>query len=156
MGNITFVMLKPDTIEKQLTYKILDYFLQNGISIDYFDVQIADETKISLHYAEHFGKLGKTFANKTLKYFVGKTIVPMVLKGGEDIIDKVRAIVGATEPLKAEKGTIRCDLGCNDSFELAKIECRPVKNLIHASDNAQNVTREIKIWLPEYKFNNEI
>ena len=152
MNNITFVMLKPDAIEKNLSFKIMNYFKQNGILIDCFDVQIADKAKISLHYAEHFEKLGNDFAHKMLDFFVGKTVIPVVLRSDENIIDKVREIVGATEPAKAAKGTIRGDFGENDSYELSNKQNRPVKNLIHASDNAFNVEREIKIWLPDYNF----
>lgn len=150
MKNVTFVMLKPDAIDKHLAYTILQYFRRAGIEIDCFDVQTATKERISVHYGEHFEKLGPVFAQRMLDTFVGKTVVPVILKGGEDIIEKVREIVGATEPAKAAKGTIRGDWGDGDSYERSTREQRVVRNLIHASDSPEAVRREAKIWLPDY------
>jgi nucleoside-diphosphate kinase len=152
MDAITFVMLKPDAIEQHKSFDIMNYFKKNGIFIGYFDIQIADEEKIKLHYSEHIQRFGEDFSHKMIDFFSGKAVLPVVLHGGENIINEVRAIVGATEPANAAKGTIRGDLGGNDCYELAAKQNRLVKNLIHASDSTENVTREIKIWLPEYKF----
>lgn len=149
--NITFVMLKPDAIEKHLSYDIMEYFTKNGIKIDCFDVQTANEEKIRVHYEEVIGKLGEKFAQQMLVYLDQKTVVPIVLRGGDDIIAKVRQIVGATEPAKAGKGTIRGDFGEGDSYDRSKAEDRVVHNLIHASDCEEAVRREISIWLPKYK-----
>lgn len=149
--NVTFVMLKPDAIEKNLAYDIMQYFTKNGIKIECFDIKTADEKKVRIHYEEVIAKLGEDFAQKMLKQFKGKTVVPIVLSGDDDIIAKVRRIVGATEPAKAGKGTIRGDYGEGDSYELSTAEGRVVRNLIHASDSEEAVRREISIWLPKYK-----
>ena len=149
--NFSFVMLKPDAMEKNLAYKIVMYFRDSGINIECFDVMTADEAKIRVHYAEHIAKYGEDFARKMLDYFVGKTVVPIVLSGGENVIADVRRIVGATEPAKAEKGTIRGDWGGDDCYAKSVAENRVVKNLIHASDSVEAVIREAKIWLPDYK-----
>lgn len=151
MKHVTFVMLKPDAIEKKAVYDIMRYFTKNDIAVECFDVQIATKELISRHYAEHFEKLGEGFAERMLKTFVGKPVVPIILSGGEDIIEKVRAIVGATEPAKAAKGTIRGDLGGNDTYEITTRENRVVQNLIHASDSPEAVKREAGIWLPQYQ-----
>lgn len=150
MKNVTFVMLKPDAMEKQLAFSVMMYFERAGIGIDCFDVQTATEPKIRLHYAEHFAKYGEEFARKMLDMFEGKAVVPIVLKGGEDVIERVREIVGATQPAKAARGTIRGDLGDGDCYERSTAENRVVRNLIHASDSMEAVRREIGIWLPEY------
>lgn len=148
---ITFVMLKPDAIERQLCYDIMDYFWKSGITIDCFDVQKATEEKIRLHYAEVIAKYGEKFAGQMIDMFLNKTVVPIVLKGSDDIIGRVREIVGKTEPAKADKGTIRGDFGLGDSYAIAVSEGRVVRNLIHASDSVEAVRREISIWLPKYK-----
>lgn len=149
---VTFVMLKPDAVERQLGYDVMEYFKKNNIAIDAFDVKVATEDKIRSHYEEVIGKLGEDFAQKMMVYMKDKTVVPIVLKGGDDIIAEVRKIVGATEPAKAGEGTIRGDLGNNDSYALSKAEDRVVRNLIHASDSPEAVRREIGIWLPKYEF----
>jgi nucleoside-diphosphate kinase len=148
---ITYVMLKPDAVERQLGYDVIQYLLNNGMKIECFDVQVATEEKVLVHYEEVIAKYGDGFKTKMLKTLKGKTVVPIVLSGDDDIIAKVRKIVGATEPIKAEKGTIRGDLGNGDSNAQSEAEGRIVKNLIHASDSIEAVKREISIWLPKYK-----
>lgn len=154
MGNrgITFVMLKPDAVERQLGYDIMEYLLRENLKIECFDVEAATEEKVRLHYEEVIAKYGEDFAKKMLEMFEGKTVVPIVLSGDGDVIEQVRRIVGATEPEKAGPGTIRGDLGEGDSYARSTAEGRVVHNLIHASDSIEAVKREIGIWLPKYKF----
>lgn len=148
---VTFVMLKPDAIARELGYDIMSYFRKHGISIDCFDIQVATEKKVRLHYEDVIAKYGEKFAKQMLDMFEGKTVVPIILSGGDDIIAEVRRIVGATQPAKADKGTIRGDLGLGDCYEKSVAEGRVVRNLIHASDSIEAVKREISIWLPKYK-----
>lgn len=150
---ITFVMLKPDAVKRELGFDIMQYFISKGIKIECFDVQIATEEKVRLHYKEVIGKYGEKFARQMLDMFEGKTVVPIILSGGDDIIADVRKIVGATEPAKAEPGTIRGDLGLGDSYAVSVPEGRVVRNLIHASDCIEAVKAEISVWLPKYKIN---
>ncbi|HEX2938428.1 MAG TPA: nucleoside-diphosphate kinase [Ruminiclostridium sp.] len=149
--SVTFVMLKPDAVARELGYDIMEYFTKNGISIECFDVQVATEEKVRRHYEEVISKYGEKFAQQMLDMFKGKTVVPIILSGGDDIIAQVRHIVGATEPAKADKGTIRGDLGLGDCYAISVPEGRVVRNLIHASDSIEAVNREISIWLPKYK-----
>ena len=149
---ITFVMLKPDAVDRQLGYDVMQYLLGSGLKIECFDVQVATEEKVVVHYEEVIAKYGDSFKTKMLRTFKGKTVVPIVLSGEGDVIAQVRKIVGATEPVKAEKGTIRGDLANGDSYVLSEAENRIVRNLIHASDSPEAVKREISIWLPKYKF----
>lgn len=147
---ITFVMLKPDAVKRELGYDILRYFKKAGIGIACFDIQVATEDKIRKHYEEVIAKYGEKFAQQMLDMFLGETVVPTVLSGGEDIIAQVRQIVGATEPAKADKGTVRGDLGLGDCYAISVPEGRVVRNLIHASDSIEAMRREIAIWLPKY------
>jgi nucleoside-diphosphate kinase len=147
---ITFVMLKPDAVKRELGYDVLRYFTKVGIAIACFDIQVATEEKIRKHYEEVITKYGEKFAQQMLDMFLGKTVVPIVLSGGDDIIALVRHIVGATEPAKADKGTVRGDLGLGDCYAISVPEGRVVRNLIHASDSIEAVRREIAIWLPKY------
>lgn len=153
MSQITFVLLKPDAIERKLVAKIISYFSRENIFPITFDLQAVAAEKITAHYAEHIEKFGVEFELKTKIMFEGKLVIPIILTGNGDIIKKVRKIVGATEPSKAEKGTIRGDLGSGDSYEKANSEHRLVANLIHASDSEEAVKREMNIWLPEFSYN---
>lgn len=150
MKNVTFVMLKPDAVDRGLAFTVMRYFEKRGIFTACFDIQTVTAEKIRKHYAEHIQKYGPDFDRKVLEMFEGKTVVPIVLTGPENIIAEVRDIVGATQPAKAEKGTIRGDLGLGDCYERSTPENRLVRNLIHASDTPENVRREIAIWLPDY------
>lgn len=147
----TFVLLKPDAIKRGLVRKIMNYFSDQKIYAEIFDLQTATVEKITEHYKEHIEKFGIEFELKTRVMFEGETVVPIVLMGGDDVIGEVRKIVGATEPAKADEGTIRGDLGAGDSYEKSNVEHRLVANLIHASDSEEAVKREIGIWLPDYQ-----
>lgn len=150
MSEVTFVLLKPDAIERKLVCKILSYFANRNIFPQLFDLQTATAEKITTHYAEHIEKFGTEFELKTKIMFEGKTVIPIVLAGANGIIQNVRKIVGVTEPAKAGSGTIRGDLGDGDSYAKADSEHRLVANLIHASDSEEAVKRESGIWLPNY------
>lgn len=150
MPKTTFVMLKPDALERKLVREIIPYFSDRGIFPKLFDLQTATAEKITAHYAEHIEKFGPEFEQKMKAMFEGKTVIPMVLTGTDNVIRDVRSIVGATEPAKAESGTIRGDLGAGDNYEKANAEHRLVANLIHASDSEEAVRRETEIWLPGY------
>ncbi len=152
MSNTTFVLLKPDAVERKLVRKIISYFTDQNIYPKLFDLQTATAEKITVHYAEHIEKFGTEFELKMKKAFEGKTVIPVVLCGAGSVISDVRRIVGATDPSKEAKGTIRGDLSDGDSFEKANSEQRLVHNLIHASDCEESVKREIEIWLPGYPY----
>lgn len=152
MSNVTFVMLKPDTVRRNLIYPVMHYFEQAGIYAKCFDIQLVDPSRIKEHYAEHIQKNGDWFERRVMGFFENHYVVPVILTGSGDLIARVREIVGVTEPLKAHKGTIRGDLGLDDSYEKAGSEDRLVQNLIHASDCSEAARREAKIWLPDYPF----
>lgn len=150
--NKTFVFLKPDALERGLTYTILSYLLREGIAICALDLQTVKPETICAHYAAHIKKYGATFQKQTLDMFAGKQVMPVILGGKESVIEDVRAIVGATQPAKAAQGTIRGDLGLGDCYERSTREDRLVRNLIHASDSEEAVYAETKLWLPQYAF----
>lgn len=80
-------------------------------------------------------------------YVASGPIVKMVLEGGDDAVALIREIVGKTDPSKADKGSIRGDLG-EDSFAEADKEGRSVFNLVHASGNDGEAKAEINLWFP--------
>ena len=151
--SLTFIFLKPDTLERDLVYQVMSYFSKAGIGARVFDVRRVTAEAICKHYAAHIEKYGESFRRQTLDMFEGKYIVPALLEsGGADLIARVRGIVGATEPAKAAPGTIRGDLGLGDCYARSVPENRLVRNLIHASDTPEAVKRETAIWLPDFPF----
>ena len=92
------------------------------------------------HYEEH---QGKPFYNRLVHYITSGPIVAMVIEGYE-AIESVRHIVGATNPLKADVGTIRADFAQVMEY-----------NIIHASDSLESAQREINLYFkPEEIYDN--
>lgn len=147
--HFSFIMLKPDALKRELVDQILQYFARENIQIERVSCRIGNEALISQHYAEVIGKMGADFKNKLMMYIDGQLVMPILLKSDRPgVIDRVRKIVGATNPADADSGTIRGDLGI-DSYEKCNSENRSCENLIHASDSPNAVLREIEIWFGE-------
>ncbi|MDP2814404.1 MAG: nucleoside-diphosphate kinase [Erysipelotrichaceae bacterium] len=147
MASRTFIMLKPDAIEKNLEGDILAFFKDYGIEVVRWDTVIVDEPLIINHYQEVIDKLNMPdFPNRIRTYFVGKTVRIFEMESKENnIVAKVRELVGATDPSKAGSDTIRGKYS-DDSMDLAKEQQRLVHNLIHASDSDENAQKEIDLW----------
>lgn len=147
---LTFVFLKPDALERGLVYTVMEYFFRAGIQVRAMDLQTVAPETICAHYAEHIRKYGANFRQMTLDMFAGRQVLPAILAGGENVVEDVRTIVGATQPVKAAEGTIRGDIGLGDCYERSTPEKRLVRNLIHASDTEEAVRREAALWLPQF------
>ncbi len=151
MSSFTFIFLKPDTLKRGLVYQVMAYFSHAGIKARVFDYQTVTAEKICRHYAEHIQKYGPEFKRQTLDMFEGRPIIPAILEGHDTVIEDVRRIVGATQPAKADKGTIRGDLGLGDCYQISVPEHRLVRNLIHASDSEEAFRTEAGLWLPQFR-----
>lgn len=147
MASRTFIMLKPDAIEKNLESEILGFFKDHGIEVVRWDTVLVDEPLIMNHYQEVIEKLNlPDFPHRIRSYFVGKTVRIFELESKENnVVAKVRELIGATDPSKAGPDTIRGKYS-NDNMELAKQEQRLVHNLIHASDSDESAYKEIELW----------
>nr|WP_317413387.1 nucleoside-diphosphate kinase [uncultured Solibaculum sp.] len=144
--NYSFIMLKPDALDRELVVDVLSYLKKGGIELELVGYQKAKEDVICKHYAEVIEKLGDTFRRRAIRYFDGQPVMPIIVKGeGSDLIPRIRSIVGATDPSKAGKGTIRGDLG-TDSLQRSIDEDRCCENLIHASDCEEAFRTETAIW----------
>ena len=149
MDHTTFIMLKPDALEAHLENKILDELREHGITILKKKTVVVDEKLIMAHYAEVIDRL-KTqipdFPDRIRKEFVDKTV--KVFEVGyhhHDIVAKVREIVGATDPAKADKNSIRGKYA-TDTMEKSNKEGRMLRNLIHASDSDESAQKELALW----------
>ena len=135
----TLVLIKPDGLKKSLTGNVLTRLSETKL-----DIVAAKIVKVSKELAaEHYRELkDKPFFEDLLKYLMGeyhKKKVMALVYWGEDAIDKVRKICGATNPEEAEAVSIRGAYG--------RITTKGVyENVIHASANMAEAEREIKLW----------
>lgn len=126
----TLVLIKPDGMRRALVGKILDMFLENGLKLIGLKMIRMDEEMARKFYEVH---KDKPFYGDLVRYICETPVVAMVLEG-ENAIEKVRSIMGATDPLKAEPGTIRAIYG---------LDIR--RNTVHGSDSKDSAEREIGI-----------
>ena len=142
----TLIILKPDAIKRKLTEKIIRIYEKEGLKVIAKEEITASQKLLREHYSAH---VNKPFYHGLEKFMMEDKVVAFVLEG-ENAIQNVRKITGATDPNKAEKGTIRGDLG-QDSQEKADKEKRAIRNLVHASGNKEEAEKEIRLWFPELK-----
>ncbi len=128
----TFVLLKPDAMERGLAGEIIRRFEEAGFQILAAKSLVVDIELARKHYAEH---TDKDFYPE-LEAFISRSMsMAMVLGGSPDIVSEVRLIMGATNPKEAEAGTIRGDL----AEEVTE-------NLVHGSDSPESAEREISLF----------
>ena len=127
----TFVMIKPDAVQRGLIGEIIRRFEQKGIKIVAMKLVSVSRELAEKHYEIH---KGKSFFEPTVKYIMSAPVVAMVLEGN-DIINMVRTMIGKTDPMKAEMGTIRGDF------------CQFIgRNIVHGSDGPDTAEHEINLW----------
>ena len=134
MSQRTLVLLKPDAVRRGLLGNILGRYEAKGLSVVAMDLRTIDTTKADEHYAEH---VEKEWYPPLRDFVTGGPLVACVLEGDE-AVEVVRAINGATDGRKAAPGTIRGDLSLSNR-----------ENLVHGSDSPESADREIKIWFPD-------
>ena len=130
----TLVLIKPDGVRRGLVGEIIGRFERKGLTIDAMTLRAMDVDLADQHYAEH---VDKAFYPPLKEFMTGGPLVALVLSG-DQAIDVVRALVGATDGRKAAAGTIRGDLSLSNR-----------ENLVHASDSVDSAKREIGLWFPE-------
>ena len=133
MTQRTLVLLKPDTVRRGLVGEVLSRFEAKGLSIVAMQHRTIDGEMADAHYAEH---VERDFSPPLRAFATSGPLVALVLEGDE-AIDVVRAINGATDGRKAAPGTIRGDLSLSNR-----------ENLVHASDPEESSAREIGLWFP--------
>ena len=134
MSQRTLVLLKPDTVRRGLVGEVLGRFEAKGLRIVAMDQRTIDAEQADQHYAEH---VEKAFYPPLRDFVISGPLVALVLEGDE-AIEVVRALNGATDGRKAAPGTIRGDHSLSNR-----------ENLVHGSDSEESAAREIKIWFPD-------
>ena len=168
----TLVIIKPDGIQRSLTGEIIKRLERTGLKFTAFKFFVPTAEQCWEHYkkddkwflekGERILKerqekglpvekeaidYGKGIIDLLVKFMTSGPVLAMVLEGNK-AVGIVKKIVGTTEPLTSDVGTIRGDLTV-DSYELTGIDNRAVRNLLHCSDNTDDATREIPIWFQE-------
>ncbi|MDD2401262.1 MAG: nucleoside-diphosphate kinase [Clostridia bacterium] len=127
----TFVMVKPDGVQRGLTGKIISTLEEKGYKLRAIKMLRLSEKMAGKHYAEH---VEKSFYSSLLQYITSGPVVAMVWEG-KNAVKGARTIIGKTNPLEADPGSIRgkyaIDLG---------------RNVIHGSDSPESAQREIAIY----------
>ena len=165
----TLVIIKPDGVQRSLIGEIIRRFERTGLKLVALKMFVPKEEQCWEHYnkdEEWFERKGKVIVDDRKKagvtidktamdygkeiiqqladFMTSGPVVGMIVQGNQ-AVNIVTKTVGTTEPMTSDMGTIRGDL-TNDSYALAGVDGRAVRNLIHCSDKPEEAEREIKIW----------
>lgn len=130
----TLSIIKPDAVRKNVVGKILTRFEDNGLKVVAMRMQQLSRAQVEEFYAIH---RDKPFFGELLQYMTSGPVVVSVLEGN-DAVALNRRLMGATDPMKADKGTIRADFA--ESIN---------ENAVHGSDSLDNAQSEIRFFFPE-------
>jgi nucleoside-diphosphate kinase len=173
----TFVIIKPDTVQRSLIGEVIKRFEQTGLKCTAMKMFVPEEEPLIKHYNksdEWFLKKGTNVINDLMaqglpidkepmeygkdiirtivKYMTAAPVIAMVWEGNQAVA-VVTKIVGTTEPATSDVGTLRGDYTI-DSYGHASFENRAVRNLVHCSDAVSEAEREIAIWFKESEIMN--
>jgi nucleoside-diphosphate kinase len=168
----TLVIIKPDGIQRSLIGEIIKRYERTGLKLVGLKMAVATEAMAVKHYygvggdawLEEVGRKaraayekkglkspyktnmdnGRAVMMSNAKYLSSGPVIAMVWQGN-CAVALVRKITGSTEPLTSDVGTIRGDFTL-DSYAMADVDQRSVRNLIHASGSAEDAEKEIKFW----------
>jgi nucleoside-diphosphate kinase len=165
----TFVIIKPDAIQRGLVGEIIKRIESTGLKLVAIKFANASEEKLWTHYNKDDAwflkqgqrlldqraaaglpvekeaiEYGKDIIKALVKFMTCSPVIMMVWEGNQ-AVGIIKKIVGATEPLSSDGGTIRGDYTL-DSYELANLDNRAIRNLIHCSDPVADAEREIPLW----------
>lgn len=134
MAERTFVMVKPDGVGRRFISEIIGRFEKRGMKLVALKMQIMTEELAGKHYAEH---AEKPFFGELVSFITSGPSVQMVWEGN-NVVEVVRTMNGATNSLQADVGTIRGDLAMSLQ-----------NNVVHASDSVDTAKREIALYFNE-------
>ncbi|HBR93994.1 nucleoside-diphosphate kinase [Coraliomargarita sp. SDUM461003] len=130
----TLIILKPDCMKNRVAGEVISRFEKAGFEIVASKVMQLDGPILREHYAH---VADKPFFPEIEEFMSSRPVMPMILRG-EDVIAKVRDLLGPTNSQEAAKGTIRGDLGTD-----------MMQNVVHASDSPEAAADEKKRFFPE-------
>ncbi|MEM6868689.1 MAG: nucleoside-diphosphate kinase [Cyanobacteria bacterium P01_C01_bin.121] len=127
----SFIMIKPDGVQRGLVGDIISRFETKGFKLVGLKQMSVSRELAESHYAVH---KERPFFKGLVDYIISAPVVAMVWEG-EGVIASARKLIGATNPLESEPGTIRGDYGITIG-----------RNIIHGSDAPETAESEIKLW----------
>ena len=130
----TLILIKPDAFERGLTGEVVARFERKGLKLAAMKLMHADQELANTHYEEHSEK---PFFGELVSFITRGPLVALVLEG-ESAVAAARQLIGATNPLEADAGSIRGEFATEVTF-----------NLVHGSDSTDSADREIGLWFPE-------
>ena len=141
----TFLMIKPDGVQRSLTGLVMQRLENKGFKLVAAKLMKVSEELAAQHYGEH---KGKPFYDDLIRFITSAPVFAMVWEG-ENVIASTRKMMGETNPADALPGTIRGDFGI-----------RMNRNIIHGSDSTESAEREIALFFQEqelldYQKNNQ-
>ncbi|HQR27580.1 MAG TPA: nucleoside-diphosphate kinase [Nocardioides sp.] len=134
MTQRTLVLLKPDTVRRGLMGQVLARYEAKGLRVVAMEQRTIDAGLADRHYAEH---VAKDFYPPLRDFVLSGPLVAMVLEG-DQAVEVVRLLNGATDGRVAAPGSIRGDLSLSNR-----------ENLVHGSDSPESAAREIALWFPD-------
>jgi nucleoside-diphosphate kinase len=130
----TLILVKPDAFARGLTGEIIARFERKGLRIAALKHLTTPRDLAETHYDEH---KERPFFGELVDFITSAPLVAMVLEGDEAVV-AARQLIGATNPLEANTGSIRGDFAIQVG-----------QNMVHGSDSPESAKREIGIWFPE-------
>jgi nucleoside-diphosphate kinase len=130
----TLILVKPDAMQRGLAGEIITRLERRGLKLAGLKLMNVSDALARRHYAEHEGK---AFFEGLIGYITSSPIIAAVFEGTA-AIQACRATLGKTNPVTAEPGTIRGDLGLETG-----------RNLVHGSDSSESAEREIALFFSE-------
>jgi nucleoside-diphosphate kinase len=130
----TLILVKPDAFARGLSGEIIARFERKGLRIVALRHMTVDRELAERHYAEH---AERPFFADLVQFITSGAIVAMVLEG-EQAVQAARQVIGATDPLQADSGSIRGELAIAVG-----------QNLVHGSDSPESAARECALFFPE-------
>ncbi len=130
----SLVLIKPDAMQRRLGSTIISRLEGKGLKIIALKMLHMDKALAKQHYAIHSGK---PFFKNLIDFITLTPIIAIVFEG-ESAVEVIRKTMGATDPAKAEAGTIRADFGSDIQY-----------NAVHGSDAIETAEQEIKLFFSE-------
>lgn len=127
----TFLLVKPDAVERRLIGKVISRLEEKGFTLVAMKLMLVPFELAKKHYSEH---KDKPFFDSLVNFITSGPIVAMVWEG-RDVVNSVRKMIGKTNPLDAEIGTIRGDFAIDVGH-----------NIVHGSDSLESAKREINLF----------
>lgn len=168
----TFVILKPDTVQRSLMGEVIKRFERTGLKFTAMKMLVPQEDQLLKHYNKDDAwflkkgnriiedlqsqglpvekeamEYGREIITTIVRYMQAAPVVAMIVEGNQ-AVNVVTKLVGTTEPSTSDVGTIRGDYTV-DSYGHSSYENRAVRNLIHCSESPEEAEREIKLWFTD-------